>query len=365
MKILYIITKSEIGGAQTHVLQLLKHMKNNGYTVALMCAPDGWLVQEAKKIGVVVYPNTYFKNTYNPIPLFRAYHLIKKVLAVFNPSLVHCHSSFAGFLGRIAVRNNIPTIFTAHSWAFTDGAGTARKMIASVVERFVAVFTHKIICVSHYDQELAVKYRIAPKEKLITIHNGTPIGTIVNRESTTTVRLISVGRLAYPKEFTLLIRAFDLLSDEIRKRAHLTIVGDGPLREALEKEIQQHTLTDYITLMGAKNPDQIQGVLHSSDIFVLLSKHEGFPMTILEAMEAGLPVIASHVGGIPEQVDSSSGMLVQNNIEAIAQALNTLISDESKRIGMGVGARRRAEIEFSEEQFLQKTEAVYKEVLAK
>lgn len=362
MKILYVITKSEIGGAQMHVRQLIEHMTSKGHMVHVMSAPGGWLEYEAQKHGATFYPNPYFGNTLSPLRLLKAKKLIKKTVREIDPDLVSCHSSVAGLLTRMIIRKKVPTVFTAHSWAFTTGAPLWRKISASIAERCVARYANKIICVSEYDRQLALKYHIASEKTLVTIHNGVSAPPLREKRAHEQVRILSIGRLAYPKEYLLLISAFKALPPAIRAQAHLTIVGDGPLREMLVDQVGN---TDGITLTGQKAPDETQALLQDSDIFILLSKHEGFPMTILEAMAAGLPVIASRVGGIPEQVSTSSGILTRNISTEIIKALTALVVDESKRRDMGIVAQQRAKMEFSEQWFLQKTEAVYVEVLSK
>lgn len=356
MKILYVITKSEIGGAQMHVRQLIEYMVTKGHTVHVMSTPGGWLEYEAQKHSATFHPNPYFGNTLNPLRLVKAKNLIKKTIREINPDLVSCHSSVAGLLTRIVVKKKVPTIFTAHSWAFTIGAPLWRRVVMSIAERHVARYSDKIICVSEFDRQLALRYGIAPEENLVTIHNGVVITPLPEKKKNDHVQIVSIGRLAYPKQYSLLIRTFKSLETS----AHLTIVGDGPLRETLLNEIGG---TNTITLAGQKSPDEIHTLLQQSDIFILLSKHEGFPMTILEAMAAGLPVIASRVGGIPEAVESTSGACVENTVLSVHDALYEFITTQEIRVAKGVGARARAEKEFSLEVFLQNTEQVYRDVL--
>lgn len=364
MNILYVITKSEIGGAQTHVLQLATAMVAEGHTVAIMSHPGGWLEHQAEKAGVMFFANNYFKNSFNPISSYKAYATIGDAVTKFAPAIVHCHSSFAGILTRLAIRGSIPTIFTAHSWAFTDGASAWRKGIASIAERCMARYTDKIICVSEYDRKLAIRYRIAPEHKLVTIHNGVSIHEEVSRGHTEGVlRIVSIGRLAYPKEYGLLIASFAALPKSIRERTHLSIVGNGPLYDEVVHAVHAHGMTGCIDISTQKEPQEIPALLSHSDIFILLSKHEGFPMTILEAMSAGLPVIASRVGGVPEVLDDSCGTVVLNTQPAVTGALQIMIENTPQRIAQGVAARARICDGFSLEHFLQKTMRVYGEVL--
>lgn len=363
MKIFYCITKSEIGGAQVHVRSLVEYMIAQGHSVAVMAAPGGWLEHESRALGAIWCPNTDFKNSFNPLLLFKAYKTIVRSIDEFKPDVVHCHSSFAGFLTRIAVRGGIPTVFTAHSWAFTDGAKSSRKIIAPIAEKIVARYTSKIICVSEYDRQLALRYHIAPEQKLVTIYNGTPLSTVTVRESNDIVQVISVGRLAYPKEYELLIASVAALPDLVRTKMHVQIVGSGPLHDHIANEIQRQGMSQSVTLVGEKKPDEIGALLQHADIFILLSKHEGFPMTILEAMSVGLPVIVSGVGGIPEQVDTKSGIVVSNTTSAVTDALQALITNPTRRHEMGIAAQQRIHDRFSLDHFLRETEMVYNEIL--
>lgn len=355
MKILYSITKSEIGGAQMHVLYVMRHMKSLGHEVALVALPGGWLEHEAKKLGVIFYPNRHFENSFNPIRLALAYNTIKKAVKDFEPHIVHSHSSFAGFLTRLAVRNKIPSLFTAHSWAFTDGTKWSRKLIAPIAERFVAKYTTKIICVSEYDRKLALRYKIASPEKLVVVHNGVepatsyvPGGDVV----------VTVGRLAYPKEYALLLEAFHKVDLPQMK---LEVISDGPHRGMIEEKIKELGLEEKVTLLGELSSPETRDRLMNAGAFVLISKHEGFPMSILEAMAAGLPVIASNVGGIPEQIDEASGILVNNTVDEIVSALKRL-ADEETRIRMGQAAKKRFEEHFSLEKFLKHKEDIYRDL---
>lgn len=352
MRILYTITKSEIGGAQVHVMQLAKHMKDSGNAVAIVSQPGGWLENEATKLGIRFYNNPYFANSFNPFRIKKSFSLIKKIVSEFNPDIVHTHSSFAGIITRLAIKNKIPTIFTAHSWAFTDGASLFRKIIAPISERFASQYTSKIICVSKFDRELALQYRIASSEKITVIYNGVS-ETLLNTSKEKNI--VSVGRLAYPKDFVLLLQAYMASGSSLK----FEIIGKGPDKRIIEEEIVRLGLVGRVTIRSDFNgPEDVRKELAKASIFILISKHEGLPITILEAMSAGLPIIASNVGGISEEIDETCGILVENNVEEICTAIK-LLSETDKQKQMGESARRRYEEKFSLEKFLHETESVY------
>lgn len=353
MKILYLITKSEIGGAQVHVRDLMQSMVKDGHDVALMSYPGGWLTKEAENIGIKFYANQNFSNSLNPLNALKAILNIKKAVKDFSPDLVSIHSSGAGFFGRLAIRGRIPTVFTAHSFAFTDGAQAWRKIIAIVAEKIVARYTNQIICVSDFDRRLALRYRIAESEKLVTIYNGVGSAGVGGAEREKII--LANGRLAYPKDYMLLLEAYKLANlDSFR----LEIISDGPDRGKIERKISELNLESRVVLLGNRTQAEVRKKLLQSKVFILISKHEGLPLSILEAMSAGLPVIASSVGGISEEIDCSCGILVVNTKEDIARALVTL-SDEITQKQMGEFARQKFEEKFTLDKFLEETKKVY------
>jgi len=386
MKIFYLITKSEAGGAQTHVYQLSKYFIQKGDEVAIMSCPGGWLEKEAEKFGVKFYPNKDFSNAPNLFKIFRTIKKINKGIEDFRPDLIACHSTVAGFWGRLTIRNKIPTIFTAHGWAFTAGVPIWKKYLAILIEKIAGKFCSKIICVSNFDRNLALKYKIAPAGKLITIHNGVKIiqndadvrqedserRGIINTQDDATdnasqqklIKIVFVGRLGKQKDPLLLLEAFNILPNELQNRSQVSIIGDGPKREMLEKFVKENNLEDRVEFLGGISRENVFKTLRKSDIFVLISNWEGFPYTIIEAMSCGLPVIASDVGGIREAVNDDCGILVKRgDEEAIKNALEKLLKNPSLAKEMGEKSRARVKKEFSLEKTLRETEQIYKEIL--
>ena len=350
MKIFYTITKSEAGGAQTHVFQLSKYMKEKGHTVAIMSFPGGELEKLAKENNITFHPNIYFKNSFNPILGLKAMKRIAEVVDVFKPDIVSCHSSIAGFWTRLVIKNKIPTIFTAHGWGFTDGVSKAKKIIVSLAERIAGRYCNKIICVSEYDRQLALKNNIVPREKLITIHNGVEL---FQREKTDNIiNIVFIGRLSEQKDPELLINAFSELKEE---NTNLLIIGGGEKEERLKK-----TKRDNVLITGSLTRAETLNKLKNADIFVLTSFWEGFPRSILEAMSFGLPVIASDVGGVSEIVDNSVGYLIKRgDKEGLKRTLKELIDNKAIRLEKGNNARKRIEESFTLDKMLSKTEQVY------
>ena len=155
MKILYVITKSEIGGAQTHVLDLLKEGLRLGHQVSLISSPGGWLEDQVRDLNIKFFPNKFFKNSYNPANLFLALGAVRKVAKELNPDVVHCHSGGGGFYGRLATFGlPVKRVFTVHGWSFRPGAPMLQRIISLVAELLMRPLTDKFICVSSYDQNI-------------------------------------------------------------------------------------------------------------------------------------------------------------------------------------------------------------------
>lgn len=369
MRIFYLITKSEPGGAQTHIYQLSKHLAARGHQIAVMSYPDGWLANQADQLEIPFYGNKFLSNSLNIFKDVKAGKILKKAIDDFKPDLVSCHSSKAGIIGRLIIKNKIPTIFTAHGWAFTTGTPLWRKVLAVIAEKVAASYCEKIICVSRNDKQLAVKYRIIAPEKLLVIHNGVEINGSSEMSGSKflsgKVGIVFMGRLARPKDQLLFLEAFNGLSEEIKNKTEVVIIGDGPKKKKLEYFIKDNYLSKYVYLSGSLPRRKVFSTLQNSHIFVLISDWEGFPRSVLEAMSCSLPVIASDVGGVGEAVDGRNGFLIgRKNRKEIKEALKKLIKNPSLAIKMGRFSRERAEKEFSLEKMLKKTSNLYYEILS-
>ncbi|OIO19925.1 MAG: hypothetical protein AUJ23_01230 [Candidatus Magasanikbacteria bacterium CG1_02_32_51] len=363
MKILYLITKSEAGGAQTHVLELCNYfVKQN--EVVVMANGIGWLKYKCEDLKISYVENQYFSNSSNPIRIWKAIKEIKKIAKDFQPDIVHCHSSAAAFFTRLAIQGKYKTIYTAHGWGFNIGMNSIVRFLVLLTEKFNAKYTDKYICVSKFVKKLGMKYKLAKEDKFVVIYNGIN-KTTDNRQQTTDnskIRLMFVGRLAEPKRPEMIIEVIGNFEKEIQDKIQLTIIGDGKKKEFLQNLAKEKKVD--VIFAGNLERNKVIDELVKSDIFVFVSAWEGFPYTILEAMSVGLPVIASNVGGISEVVDNTVGRLVENGSIQIAQALLELINNPELRWKLGKNGRKLIENKFSLEKMLKETEKIYKEVLS-
>ncbi|HNY97551.1 MAG TPA: glycosyltransferase family 4 protein [Candidatus Pacearchaeota archaeon] len=367
MKILYFITKSERGGAQTHVLQLCEYFQKKGDKVALMSNPGDWLEKEAVRLGIKFYPNVFLGNTFNPLKLLKASSLIDKAADDFKPDIIGCHSSTAGFLTRLTIRNRYLTVFTAHGWSFNEGVPWWQKILGAWSERIASRFCAKIICVSSFVKNLGITYKIANPEKMDVIYNGTEIPSLdpVGKQiGSNRIRAVFTARLSQPKDPFMLIEAISKLDPAIKKKIFLSIIGEGEQKEKIKDLVSMKNLEKQVALLGQKDRSEIFNIYKESDLFVLSSKWEGFPYTVIEAMSYGLPIMADNVGGIREAVTPECGILVPyHNVEKWREALEEILFHPEKISGMARASYDIARQKFNITKMLQETEAIYQNII--
>lgn len=365
LNIVYIITRSDVlGGASVHLLDLAKGMIGQGHQVHILVGGEGAFTEELKKNNINFSSLKYLKREISIKDDLLGFWEIKKHLKQLKPDIVHCHSSKAGLLGRLAAKSlNLPVVFTAHGWAFTDGVSPRKQKIYATLERFMTKFSDHIITVSEYDRQHGFKHNVGTPELVQTIHNGVPdIKTSASEKSSSIVRLIMVARFEDPKDQYFLIQALSKLP------AHLTwqidFLGDGPNLQKCQELATHENLDSKIIFHGQSF--KVKEFLNLADIFVLISNYEGFPLTILEAMSTSLPIIASDVGGVKESVSSKNGYIIpKGDIDILVQSLQELIVDKNLRLQLGNKSRHLYETQFNFNTMLHKTLDVYNQVLSK
>jgi glycosyltransferase involved in cell wall biosynthesis len=281
----------------------------------------------------------------------------------FRPDLVHLNSSKAGVLGAVAARvARVPlVVFTVNGWAFRNfaDARTARVYLAGA--RLIGRLADRVVCVAEQERRWGIEAGAIRPDQAVVIWNAVDVGAAkrARHEPRTPPVLVSVGRFAYPKDFVTLVRALGLLG---KGSFRTLVVGDGPERAELEAELARSGAD--VQLLGERG--DVPQLLAEADVFCLSSRSEGLPLSILEAMAAGLPVVASAVGGVPEQVaDGETGFLVPPGDEtALAAALERLAGDAELRGRLGAAGRARAEERFDLPHVREAHLRLYSELLA-
>ena len=358
-----MITRAERGGAQSHVLELLRLRDRARITV--VSGEDGFLLEEARALGLhtVVVPNLVAQ--IDPRRDLRAVRDVARLLRQERPDLLHLHSSKAGLIGRVAAQlAGVPSVFTAHGWAFTEGASPARRQLAVWSERLAAPLSAAIIAVSDHDRTLSTRLRVTKRAR--TIYNALSGGTHVDPsaarrtpsgEERERVRVLMVARFVPQKNQALLLRAAASLPE-----TELWLIGDGPGLPEARALATELGMQERVWFAGSRS--DVNDLLSSGDIFCLCSHYEGLPISILEAMRAGLPVVASDVGGVAEAVlHERTGLVVpHDDVAHWRLALTRLLDDPALRRQYGEAGREQFLAAFTTPPMLEQVWSVYQQV---
>jgi glycosyltransferase involved in cell wall biosynthesis len=364
VRIAYVITRADsVGGATIHVRDLAAAMRDRGHDVLVLVGGAGPVTDQLDAAGVPYRSLQHLRRAIHPIRDVAAQRELIAALREFRPDLVSTHTAKAGWIGRLAaVRAGVPAIYTPHGWPVSGRFTAVSGAIFTVAERAASKWGRAVICVSESERQVAISKRLARPEQLFVIHNGVRDVPPEFRASPECepVRISSVARFEPPKDHATLLVALAAL----RTRAwSLDLIGDGPA------EARMHRLAERLGVAGRVNFRGYQSdpepVLAAAHIFVLASRSEAFPRSVLEAMRAGLPVVASDVGGVREAVEhGNTGILVPpEDPQALAAAIDRLLIAPSVRARLGENGREVFEQRFRLEQTVEKTLDVYRAIM--
>jgi len=366
MKVIYGITKSNFGGAQRYVFELARETKSLGHDVSVLCGGDGTLVKKLNEENIRVISIPGFGRDMDLLNDAPRLWFIIKTLYKERPDVLHINSAKMGgagiFSGRLLGIKNI--IFTAHGWAFNEPRPLWQKLLIKFFSWLTILSAHKTICVSE-DMKKDVEGWPFIKNKLFIVRNGLkPFNLLSRDESREKLRLTpdefivgTIAELHKVKGLDILLKAWVKFNKN--KVAKLVIISDGEEKNNLIKMAQSLGISDTVVFAGFI--EEARFLLQAFDIFVLPSRKEGLPYVLLEAGFAGLPVIASKVGGIPEIIDSGiNGILVnKEDNEALFSSLILLKEDAKLQRRLGSALKEKIEKEFSLEKMVRETLALY------
>ena len=363
LRVAYVITRSDsIGGGHIHIRDVALALRARGGEPFVLVGGQGPFTDELRRLQIPYRSLRHLVRPIHPWHDAAAFFELRTQLRELQPDLVSTHSAKAGWLAPLAAAAlNIPCIQTTHGWSFTTGVPRVAALCYSWIERIGVLSADRVIAVCDYDRQLALRYHVAPEQKLMTVHNGMPdiapeLRTAPERSP---VRLIMVARFETQKDHATLLRALAGL----RSRAwQLDLIGDGPQREATATLARELGVAERVRFLGARN--DVAEHLARSQIFVLTSRWEGFPRSILEAMRAGLPVVASHVGGVHESVvDGVTGFLVPpRDAETLRFRLDLLLEFPALRCRLGGAGRARYETKFTFDHMFAQTATMYRQL---
>lgn len=334
MKIIQVIPSFCFGGAETMCENLTYALKKLGHTVKVVCLYDQHTPisdrMEAARVSI----------TYLDKKLGLDVSMIPKLQTFFRkeqPDVVHTHLDVIKYAVPAAKLAGVKRcVHTVHSVAHKEAEGFLQKATNHLFYHWG--WSVPVALSTEVQQTVSVFYHL-PVEKIPVVMNGIELSRCIPKTDyrlSEPIRLLHVGRFDAPKNHEGLLRSFAELRASC-PQAHLTMVGDGQLREAMEALAEELGLRDGVTFAGMQ--ENVHPFLHEADIFLLPSSYEGVPMTIIEAMGTGLPIVATAVGGVPDMIrNEESGLLVPCDSEAVAKACGRLIEDEALRKMLGQAA---------------------------
>lgn len=364
MKVLHLVASSHGGGA-THVRDLALGLSRQGYVVSVAMPEDGGIVhaEDFTTNGITFYPLT---------DKVQIRTLARKV------DILHCHGARAAFWGRLATlslgKKRPKLVYSIHGFMIPHYPWP-RRLLLNWQEKIQAGQVDRYIAVSQAERESLRRAGLGRDETVSVVWYGIEVEKFEKacmdrttlragfRVSSNEILLAMMCRFFWPRDFPTLIHAFYQAIEKI-PNLRLLLVGDGPWRPQIEMLLEQLHLQDRVILPGMR--EDIADLLHAADIFVLTSRGgDGLPISILEAMAAARPVIATATDGIPEEViHGETGILCpMGRADDLAVAIIRLAENQTLRQSMGMTGHQRVRMYFHRQQMISKVSKLYQELL--
>lgn len=391
MRVLHILEATQ-GGTRRHILDLLPALQARGLHCNLACSflRNPQFVEDAAclaglGIGIHEVP---MQRGWGGGQDMAAWRALRAHLQTHHYDLIHCHSSKAGFIGRLlqppGKSQAVPVIYTPHCIAFDTGLPRPQRRVARIVEKLLAPLTAHFIAVARHELHMFYATNLCPPSRATVIYNGIDVQAF---DALTTARphhpapspsaftIGCFGRLTRQKNQVALLYAFAQVKREVPE-AQLMLIGGGEDEAKLRSLANQLCISKSVLWVGEVAEARPYYAL--CDVVAQPSRWEGCPYSILEAMTARRPVVATAVGGVPELLacgnphsqDADRKHLPQPRIgitykpahpATLAKSLIELARDNESRVILGNTARQRVEEAFTLEQMVEKTVKVYEQ----
>ena len=364
LRIAFVTARADaVGGASVHVRDMARWLRAQGHEVHVITGAAGPYLDLLREAEIPTVALSALGRELHPLRDTRAAAQLHAALRRLRPDVLSLHSSKAGALGRIvAPLLGLRPLYTPHGWAFTTGVPEREARRYRRIERLLARLPGVIVDVCDFERELALAAGVGRPDDHVVIHNGMPERPELPLADPgrSPPHVVMVARFEAQKDHGTLLRALALVPDGLPW--HLSLVGDGPLRSETAALATALGLGDRIRFVGALT--DVAATLADAQAFVLASRWEGFPRSVLEAMRAGLPVIATRVGGVHEAIqDGAQGLLVApGDARALAAALTQVLGRPDLRMMLGAAGRARYLDQFTFERMADATLATYQRV---
>lgn len=359
MKLVQLVTGSPcFGGAEAHVRDLTIGLISRGHNCSVIVgAPEGLFHKQLRAKGVPVIVIPPLQKPLHPVRDIESLLQLISVLRSLKPDILATHTAKAGLIGRLAAKlMGIPCVFTPHGLSFINRKHGHIIKHRLVLELLALKCGATTIAVSEAERQLALAHLRMDRARISVIHNGIPDCTSERRGGDGPVRLTMVARFDQSKDHYTLLRALSALN---QLPWELRLAGSGPLLPTVKRFAQECRISSCVRFLGECS--DVSGLLADTDIFVLISNTEAFPISILEAMRAALPLVATDTGGVCEAVsDGENGFLVAHaDSSTLSEKLSVLIKSPELRLKMGDSSRQRFLRNYEWNYMLDRTEALY------
>ncbi|MDP3937193.1 MAG: glycosyltransferase family 4 protein [Deltaproteobacteria bacterium] len=382
-RVLHIHTLPVVSGSGLNTLATIRLLRAHGFESALACAPTDpdagagpSLADHARDLGIAVHTIPHLTRALSARKDALALGEIVAAIRRGGFEVVHTHNSKAGLLGRLAacIAGAPAIVHTVHGWAFEQSPSPTARLLYRFIERRAAPLAHRTILVSEALEASAREAGLPRRLRRRVIHSGIDRQAFLSARREDSLRaalgatkgsflLGQVSKLWEGKGHETLLEAFDRLR-RVHPESQLVLIGDGPLRTSIESTARRLGLADRTLFLGHRN--DVPALTAQLDAATLCSAYEGMGRVVVEAMAAGVPVIASRVGGIPELVrEGRNGYLVPpGNASALAGRLGQLAGDGALRRRMSREARASVGERFDEGTMAAEIASVYRAALA-
>ena len=372
-KVMQIIARMNVGGPAVLVADLMRNLDSSKFETRLVTGfcdenESDYLDEVATDIKAIRIPGFG-----RPISIgndLKAFFLLMREIRRFKPDVVHTHTAKAGVLGRVAAflaRPSAKRIHTFHGHLLHGYFGSRKVQIVVFLEKMLGLITHKFVSIGNVVKADLVKAGIAKNRKFEVVYPGLQnLDLYPKLEARKTlgldskkIYLVYVGRLTQIKRPDRLIDLGRSLKAS-HPTTQLVIAGAGELLEDLTAKSERESLP--ITFLGWRN--DIDMILSASDIAVLCSDNEGIPLTLIQASQAGLPIVSTNVGSVSDIViDGVTGLLTEVSAKDVIQGVSKLIDEPGLRARLGESGQKRAKELFSSQTMVKCHEELYSQSL--
>jgi len=388
VRVLRIISRLNVGGPARQAVILNARLQKRGFDTLLVHGTLG--PGEASfdhlvaRYRIPAQRIPALGRRFHPLDDIRAFLELWKVMRDFNPDIVHTHTAKAGALGRLAAALHnalgpsdarIIIVHTFHGHVLEGYFNPIGTRLARVAERLLSWMTDCTIAISDLQRnDLVDRFRVSDRSRTVVVPLGLELGDLLALTPQAREREHAdagyqdafvvgyVGRLVPIKNLPLLVDAIRIVKQDVAG-VRLVITGDGGERVRLEKHAHAAGIADVVSITGWR--EDLVGIYAPLDVVALTSKNEGTPVALIEAMAAGVPVVATAVGGVPDVIaDGETGLLTSQTAPAVAAALLAIERDRAGAAGRAERAREHVRAAHSDLALVDRIVALYGQLRA-